>query len=181
MEEYLDIVDKNGNVTGEKELRSIVHEKGLWHRTVHIYFYRTVSNEIELLVHLRSKHKSARPNCWDTRFGGHVEAGQTFEEATKREVLEETGLDIKIDDLLLGRISTYDGGTNKEVTQVYYYEFNDDLERISFDDGEVQEIKWMKISEIRKELENEPKKWTSSVKGLNETVIGLKEKLMTRK
>ena len=39
-EEYLDIVDENENLTGEKELRSVVHAKGLWHRVVHIYFFR---------------------------------------------------------------------------------------------------------------------------------------------
>lgn len=181
MEEYLDIIDQKGNLTGKKELRSIVHENGLWHRTVHVYFYRIVSNEIEFLVHLRSKNKSGHPNCWDTRFGGHLEVAQTFEQAAKREVSEETGLNIEINDLLLGRISTYDGEKNKEVTQVYYYEFNDGLEKISFDDGEVQEVKWMSIANIKKALEGEPKKWTSLIKGLNETVLDLKEKLMTKK
>lgn len=177
MEEYLDIVDKNGNLTGEKEPRSVVHEKGLWHQTVHIYFYRIVSNEVEILVHLRSKLKSGHLNCWDTRFGGHLESGQTFKEATKREVLEETGLNMKIDDLLLGQISTYDGEKNKEVTQVYYYEFNDSLDKISFDDGEVQEVKWMKISEIKRAIESEPEKWTSSSKGFEETISDLVQKI----
>jgi len=29
MEEYLDIVDENNNITGEKKLRSLVHKDGL--------------------------------------------------------------------------------------------------------------------------------------------------------
>ena len=73
--EYLDLVDENNNLTGEKELRSVVHSTGLWHRTVHIYFFRKINNIFEFLVHLRSKDKDLRPNCWDTRFGGHIKAG----------------------------------------------------------------------------------------------------------
>ena len=38
--EYLDIVNEDGNLTGEKEMRSVVHVEGLWHRTVHVYFYK---------------------------------------------------------------------------------------------------------------------------------------------
>ncbi len=59
MKEYSDIVDENGNLTGEKELRSVVHEKGLWHRTVYIYFYHIANGEIQSLPHLRSKIKSS--------------------------------------------------------------------------------------------------------------------------
>ena len=47
VDEYLDIVDENGILTGKKELRSICHEKGLWHRTVHIYCYRFINKELE--------------------------------------------------------------------------------------------------------------------------------------
>ncbi|KKQ52515.1 MAG: hypothetical protein US70_C0008G0002 [Parcubacteria group bacterium GW2011_GWD2_38_11] len=166
LEEYLDIVDEKGNLTGEKELRSVCHEKGLWHQTVHIYFYRNNDGVIELLPHLRSKYKSSHPNRWDTRFGGHVETGQSMNEAAEREVKEETGIKIEINDLLRGLKRVYDGGANKEVTQVYYYNFDDDLGRLTFDDGEVQEVRWMNFDEIEKEIIKNPEKWSGSVKGL---------------
>lgn len=39
-EEYLDVLDEKGNLTGEKKLRSEIHAKGLWHKVVHgIHFY----------------------------------------------------------------------------------------------------------------------------------------------
>lgn len=176
MEEYLDIVDENGNLTGEKELRSIVHEKGLWHQTVHIYFYRVILNEIELLVHLRSKFKSSHPNFWDTRFGGHVEAGQTVGEAVIREIAEEVGIKLDPSKLTKGMKLSHDGGNNKEVVEIYYYNFLGSKEDLSFDDGEVQEVKWMSVSEITKAIENE-NNWTSSVNGLNTIVSDLQQKL----
>ena len=73
-DELFDIVDENGNLTGEKELRSVVHEKGLWHWVVPVCIYRMRNNQPEFLVQLRSKNKDQYPNKWQTRFGGHIEA-----------------------------------------------------------------------------------------------------------
>jgi len=153
MEEYLDIVDENGNPTGEKELRSVVHEKGLWHRTVHIYFYRVKNNAIEILVHLRSAFKDLDPNKWDTRFGGHVDAGKNIEEATAREIKEEVGIELKSECLIKGEIKKYDGGNNREFCHVFYYNFLENNNILKFNDGEVQEIKWMTENEIANSMQ----------------------------
>lgn len=95
--EYLDIVDENNNPTGKKRLRSEVHTLGLWHRTVHIYFFRERNGGIEFLVHLRAKNKDLNPNKWDTRFGGHIRAGEKLEDTVIKEVHEELGLQISLD------------------------------------------------------------------------------------
>lgn len=177
MEEYLDIVDEDGNITGEKELRSVVHEKGLWHRTAHIYFYRVLNGEIQLLPHLRSKLKSSNPNKWDTRFGGHVESGQTLEETVIKEICEETGLNISLDDLIIGPQGKYDGGVNKEIVGQFYYNFNGEPSELKFNDGEVQKAKWMFIDEIRKSIEDEPQNWTSGKEGFEMIVKDLMSKI----
>lgn len=165
-EEYLDIVDEDGNLTGEKELRTVCHEKGLRHQTVHIYLYRKNNGRLEILPHLRSKFKASNPSAWDTRFGGHVETGQTINEAALRELQEETGLEVDMEDLLIGPIEFYDGGKNKEVVSAFYYNFTDGLNKLSFDDGEVQEVRWMSFEEIEREMNDKSKTWTGSVRGL---------------
>ena len=73
-EEYLDIVDENGNLTGERELRSVCHAKGLWHRTVRIYLFRKRNDEIELLIHSFLIKKRTNPSMWTASFGGHIKA-----------------------------------------------------------------------------------------------------------
>ena len=176
-EEYLDIVDENGNLTGEKELRSIVHAKGLWHRTVHIYFYRVKNNAIEILVHLRSAFKDLDPNKWDTRFGGHIDSGKSEEEAVAKELKEETGIQINLRDLLKGKIRKYDGIKNKEFFSTYYYNFLGNGEELSFDDGEVQEVKWMSENEIINAMQNNSEIWTGGNDGFRKVMQDLKNKI----
>ncbi|MEW2474349.1 NUDIX domain-containing protein [Micromonospora gifhornensis] len=49
-----------------------------------------VDPEGRLFFQRRSPDRRLFPNCWDI-VGGHLEPGETVEEALRREVLEETG------------------------------------------------------------------------------------------
>jgi isopentenyldiphosphate isomerase len=78
--EYLDILDNNGNKTGETRSYDEVHEKGLIHRTVHVWI---LNSKKELLVQKRSKDRRAHPDYWDISAAGHISAGQTSLEAAQ--------------------------------------------------------------------------------------------------
>lgn len=177
-EEYLDIVDENGNLTGEKELRSVVHAKKLWHQTTHIYFYRKQSESIELLVHLRSKFKEQYANQWATCFGGHLESGSTVEETFIKEMQEEVGISIDPKKIIIGTRRFHNSAINKEVIYICYYEYNDDIKKLTFNDGEVQKIKWMNETEIIKAIEKNPEKWSGkTANGFLEVMRDLKSKI----
>ena len=41
MDELIDIVDKDGNPTGESALKSEAHKNGWYHNTIHLWLYTT--------------------------------------------------------------------------------------------------------------------------------------------
>ena len=52
--EYIDIVDEQGNPTGEKVERSIAHSQGIRHRTAHIWIVRKVNGRYQVLMQKRA-------------------------------------------------------------------------------------------------------------------------------
>jgi 8-oxo-dGTP diphosphatase len=70
-----------------------------------------------LLMHLRDdKPGIPHPGCW-AGFGGAVEEGETIEQALRREVLEETGLEIGSATFLASEIDHE--GDGREVSLFY--------------------------------------------------------------
>lgn len=174
-EELLDIVDENNNLIGEIAPRSKIHAEGIWHRTVHIFLFRKNNGQIDFLVQLRAPFKDLNPNKWGTSFAGHIKSGATIEEGVKSELQEEIGLDIDFEKLLGGYWRKRDKGLNREFTMTYFYEYNGKLEDLKFNDGEVQEVKWMSIEDIRRSMVEDPEKWAGKVAGFIKTSDYLKE------
>jgi isopentenyldiphosphate isomerase len=89
MDEYVDILDSKGVATGKQILKSEAHKKGLYHPTVHIWFYTT---DGLVLIQQRAKNKDTFPLHWDVSVAGHCAAGEAVQESAVREVDEEIGV-----------------------------------------------------------------------------------------
>ncbi len=88
-EEWVPLVDHQGNVTGRAP-RSHVHNGSmLLHPVVHM---QVLNRSKALLLQKRPESKLIQPGKWDTAVGGHVSAGETIEQALKKEAFEEIGL-----------------------------------------------------------------------------------------
>lgn len=96
MDEFIDIIDKNGKPIGKSELKSVIHKKGLYHHTAHVWFYTSVG---EVLLSQRSAKKTICPLLWDVSVAGHIDSGETIKQAAVRETKEEIGLTISESDL----------------------------------------------------------------------------------
>lgn len=176
-EEYFDILDEQGNSTGEKCSRLEAHTQGLWHKVVHIYLFRKLNDTIEFLVHLRSKTKDLAPNKWDIRFGGHLKSGKSVANALITEIKDEIGLDSKLSDFIQGETQQSDKFPNREFVSVFYYNYNDELEKLKFDDGEVQKVKWMTYENITKALQENPSSWSGETKGFTQIYKFIRNRL----
>ena len=83
MVEYLDIVDGNGNPTGETVERAYAHKNGVRHRTAHVWILRKRADKIQVLLQKRAETTSF-PGCYDISSAGHIQAGQEFLESYAR-------------------------------------------------------------------------------------------------
>ncbi|MEM5778533.1 MAG: NUDIX domain-containing protein [Candidatus Aenigmatarchaeota archaeon] len=96
-EELLDIVDENDIVIGHATKKD-KFDRELISRNVAIF----ILDRNKLLIVKRSPSKKSFPNRYDLAACGNVKAGESYEEAAKREVKEE--LDINCDLKFLGKI-----------------------------------------------------------------------------
>ena len=106
--EVFPIVDEAGNVIGKATRLECHSGSKMLHPVVHLHIF---NNDGHLLLQKRSPNKDIQPGKWDTAVGGHVDYGETTEEALRREVLEELGI------------------TDFEAKQIGKYIFESDIEK----------------------------------------------------
>ncbi len=87
--EYLDVLDANGNPTGEKKSRAEIHRNGDWHRVVDVWILNSTQ---ELLLQKRSAEKENNPNLWNISVAGHIASGDSAVPTAIREAQEELGV-----------------------------------------------------------------------------------------
>ncbi|MDG2487592.1 MAG: 16S rRNA (adenine(1518)-N(6)/adenine(1519)-N(6))-dimethyltransferase RsmA [Roseibacillus sp.] len=94
-DELFDVVDERDQVIGQ-ERRSVVHEKKLLHRAVHVFI---LNKRGEVFLQKRSRLKDAHPGVWDSSVSGHLDAGESYESCALRELGEEAGQEKIGDDM----------------------------------------------------------------------------------
>ena len=94
--EYLDLVNKVGEKTGEVKDRKEIHSKGYWHRGFHIW---VINSNQELLLQRRSENKDVYPNKLYASVAGHMTSGEKEIEGIVRECSEEINYTVNKEDL----------------------------------------------------------------------------------
>ena len=98
--EYLDIVDEQGNPTGERAERKKAHLEGIPHRTSHVWLVRLRGGKLEVLLQKRCEKKDSFPGCYDISSAGHIPAGVDFIPSALRELKEELGIEATAEELV---------------------------------------------------------------------------------
>ena len=87
--ETFPLVDENGVVIGSATRGECHDGSKLLHPVVHLHVFNSKG---ELYLQKRPAWKDIQPGKWDTAVGGHIDYGETPEEALTREVREELDL-----------------------------------------------------------------------------------------
>lgn len=156
IDEYIDIVDREGKPTGKIALKSEAHKKGWYHNTVHLWLY---TENGDILLQQRSHKKLIYPLLWNVSVAGHIDAGETFTEAVLRETKEEIGLDLLPENLkkigVFLHESEYANSSIKdyEFHNVYIAMLNVPVKELQPQEDEVEALKLVSTSEFKTLLE----------------------------
>ena len=151
MDEIIDILTSEGKPTGKTCLKSEAHKKGLYHQTIHVWFY---TDDKKILLQKRASVKKVFPNRWDVSVAGHIGSGEKIELAAIRETNEEIGIDIKTSDLSnIGfqkdEIVHPNGILDNEFKHIFICKLTKNLSELTMQIGEVDDLQLFDISILK--------------------------------
>lgn len=153
------IVDKQDNPIGEASMEE-AQQKGLYHRIVRVH---VEDKDGRILLQKRAATVATFPNCWDNSAAGHVDAGETYEQAARRELLEELGIKAKL--VVVGSYQTNDVWDDKKINRFnkVYRAIVDANTKLTPQTTEVSEVAWLTVDDIRQLIKDSPDKVTDGI------------------
>lgn len=143
------VVDENDVVIGSEYMMEAIR-KGLIRRAARVYVFNQSG---KLLVQQRSE-KVLKPLLLDQSAAGHVDEGETYEQAAYRELKEELGLN----DLDLTLVVT--SFRTKDFYNGIYKVIVPDTTKIDFDREELKSIQWYELTKLNEDMEHNPEWFT---------------------
>lgn len=143
MEEMFPVVDEEGNILSAATRGECHNGSRLLHPVVHLHVFNAQG---DLYLQKRPMWKDIQPGKWDTAVGGHVDLGESVEQALRREVQEEIG----ITDFTPERMTHYvfDSTRERELVFVHKTVYEGDITPSAETDGG----RFWPLQEIRENL-----------------------------
>lgn len=141
MMELWDIYRMDRTKSGRTIVRDSAFKSGEYHLVVHACIFNTKG---EMLIQQRQPFKSGWSNMWDVTVGGSAISGDTSQTAMERELFEEIGLKIDLQNVRPHLTINFDVGFD----DIYLIEKDLDIESLTLQYEEVQRVKWASVDEI---------------------------------
>lgn len=148
--ELIDIVDENNNIIRSAE-RDYVHEENLIHRSVHIFVFNSAGY---LFVQKRAATKKEFPGKYDSSAAGHLDSGESYDAAARRELMEELSIDVPV-----RKMMELDACRATGNEFVHFYTAGCDNE-IKIDRNEIEEGRFWSIESLKGAVKTEETSFT---------------------
>ena len=143
--ELLEVLNENGEPTGEILDKNEIHKKGKYHKEVALIL---LNDKGEILLQKRSSTKEIEPDKWAWH-GGHVIAGETSIEAIIRETKEELGIALTKNQIKSLVELKRDKLPNRQYTIAYYSICNLDIDNFIIQKEELSDVKWFPFKKFK--------------------------------
>ncbi len=153
--EYIITVDEQDKETGYRE-KLEVHRNGILHRAFSAVIF---NNNGEMLLQKRAKGKYHSPGLWSNTCCSHQRVGETLTEAVSRRIQEELGFTCDCKEIFQFKYYVeFDNGLMEhEIDHVFLGYFN---EMVTPREDEVEQVQWVKLDQLRKDMKEYPQRYT---------------------
>jgi len=150
------LVDEKDNEIGTEEKIKAHQNGGKLHRAFSIFIF---NSQGQMLIHKRAKTKYHSPGLWTNACCSHPKPGESLKEAVHRRLKEEMGFDCELEEVFnfIYKADVGNGLTEWEFDHVFIGRFDGEPKPSP---EEVDEWKWMNIDELKKDIEQNPEKYT---------------------
>jgi len=161
--EQVILVDKFDNEVGISE-KIAAHEQGLCHRAFSIFIFRE-QNGLEILLQKRADGKYHCGGLWTNTCCSHPRPGEEILNAGKRRLNEEMGFSVELSNIgNFHYIAHFDNGlTENEFDHVLIGKYAG--EPIKPNPSEVQNYRWVKVSDLQDEIKKNSADFTPWLSG----------------
>lgn len=155
MVEYFYAVDEEDNVIGKAKREDCHRSNRIIHRSVYIF---VLNDNDESFLQKRSESKDLYGGYYTGSATGHVDFGEDYDDAARRELKEELGIEAPLE--CIGKFKSF-SEIEREISALYLCRYNGP---IRFDEKEISEGIFMSIEKIKKDLEGGEKKFACGFK-----------------
>ncbi|RLI98564.1 MAG: isopentenyl-diphosphate delta-isomerase [Candidatus Aenigmatarchaeota archaeon] len=166
-EERVILVDEDDNEKGTEEKMKAHEGGGRLHRAFSIFIF---NDNGEMLLQKRASSKYHCGGLWTNTCCSHPRPGESLEEAAHRKLKQEMGFDTGLEEVVsfVYRASFENGLTEHELDHVFVGRYKGDPE---LNPEEAEDFRWMKPQDVKKDVEENPDKYTPWFKIILNKVI----------
>ena len=147
--EIFEIFDENNQLIGTAP-RNEVHQKGLFHRAVDVF---VINSKGQVLLTKRALNKDTSPGQWGVSVGEHLQPRESYEEAARRGLQEELGIQVPVRELRgpkFIKVVHPDGKLDNEFDSLFVAQSDGPFQ---LDSEEVAEYRFMEVKDIEAALQ----------------------------
>jgi len=133
------------------------HQKAVLHRAFSVFIF---NSENELMLQQRASNKYHSPNLWTNTCCSHQRSGESNIQAGTRRLYEEMGFTTSLKEItsFIYKAPFDNGLTEHELDHIMVGYYNEDP---VINSDEVEDWKWMKIEDVKKDISLNPDLYTA--------------------
>lgn len=155
MEEEVVLINSKDEVLGSMK-KMEAHENGLLHRAFSVFLF---NEKGEMLLQKRAESKYHSPKQWTNAVCSHPRMNETYEEAAKRRMDEELGINVEIEKKFhfLYKAEVGDQLWEHELDHVFTGNYEGDFK---LNPEEVSEVRYISMEDLETEMKANPEHFT---------------------